>query len=47
MDVPADAAKEAVMELAAADAAVAENLAGKTVVKEIYVPGKLLNIVVR
>ena len=47
MDVPADATKEAVMELAAADAAVAENLAGKTVVKEIYVPGKLLNIVVR
>ncbi len=47
MDVPADATKEAVMELATADAAVAENLAGKTVVKEIYVPGKLLNIVVR
>ncbi|MBQ8670005.1 MAG: class I tRNA ligase family protein, partial [Oscillospiraceae bacterium] len=47
MDVPADATKEAVMELAAADAAVSENLAGKTVVKEIYVPGKLLNIVVR
>jgi len=47
MDVPADASKEAVMELATADAAVAENLAGKTVVKEIYVPGKLLNIVVR
>ena len=26
---------------------IAENLAGKTVVKEIYVPGKIFNIVVK
>ena len=47
VNVPADASKEVVMELAAADPAVAENLAGKTVVKEIYVPGKLMNFIVR
>ena len=43
--VAADAAKDVV--LAAARAAVAAHLEGKTVVKEIVVPGKLVNFVVR
>ena len=33
--------------LAAGREAVADKIAGKTVVKEIYVPGRILNIVVK
>ncbi len=40
-----DASKEEA--LAAGKAAVADKLEGKTVVKEIYVPGRILNIVVK
>jgi len=47
MNVAVDDSKEAVLAQAQADPAVAEALQGKAVVKEIYVPGKLLNIVVR
>jgi leucyl-tRNA synthetase len=43
--VPADAGKEVLVE--AARAAVAAQLEGKTVVKEIVVPRKLVNFVVR
>jgi leucyl-tRNA synthetase len=43
--VPADAAEDAVK--AAARGAVQKDIAGKTVVKEIVVPGRLVNIVVK
>ena len=33
--------------LAAGKAAVADKIAGKQIVKEIYVPGRILNIVVK
>jgi leucyl-tRNA synthetase len=45
--VAAGTPEEEVMKLARADAGVAAHLAGKTVVKVIYVQDKLLNIVVR
>ena len=46
-DVPADADEAAVRELALASEKVAPHLAGKQVVKAVYVPGKLLNLVIR
>jgi leucyl-tRNA synthetase len=45
--VPADAAEEAVLERALADEKVRAAIAGKQVVKKIYVPGKLVNLVVK
>ncbi len=42
-----DEAKESVLEKALADSRMASAVGGKTVVKEIYVPNKLLNLVVR
>src|SRR5208282_2178191 len=45
--VPADASEEFVVEKALADEKVKSSIAGKQIVKTIYVPGKLLNIVVR
>lgn len=45
--VAAGADAAAVIAAAKADPKVAEQLAGKTVVKEIYVPGKMLNLVVK
>ncbi len=45
--VPADAAQPAIEAAAKADATVAANLTGKTVVKTVYVPGRLLNFVVK
>ncbi|MFA5113394.1 MAG: leucine--tRNA ligase [Candidatus Margulisiibacteriota bacterium] len=45
--VPADAKEELVKEKALASEKVKTNLAGKQVVKQIYIPQKLLNIVVR
>ncbi|MGB2635771.1 MAG: class I tRNA ligase family protein [Candidatus Acidiferrum sp.] len=45
--VAAGATEEEVMKLARADAGVAAHLAGKTVVKVIFVKDKLLNVVVR
>ncbi|MBN2169809.1 MAG: leucine--tRNA ligase [Candidatus Krumholzibacteriota bacterium] len=45
--VPADADEAAVRELALASEKVAPHLAGKRLVKAVYVPGKLLNLVVR
>ena len=45
--VHADAGEELVIERALADEKVRAAIAGKQIVKNIYVPGKLLNIVVR
>jgi leucyl-tRNA synthetase len=44
--VAAGTAEEAVVKLAQADAAIAHHLNGKHIVKRIFVPGKLLNLVV-
>jgi leucyl-tRNA synthetase len=45
--VSADATEERVLERALADEKVQASIAGKQVVKTIYIPGKLLNIVVK
>ena len=47
LNIPADADQETVLAMAKADEKVAEAIAGMTVVKELYVPSKLVNIVVR
>ena len=47
MNVPADAEKEAVLEQAAADTKIMEATAGKTIIKQIYVPKKLVKFVVK
>lgn len=43
--VPVDISKEDAIALAKQDERIAEAIAGKTIKKEIYVPGKLVNIV--
>ena len=45
--IPKDADKDAALAAAKADERVAASLAGKTIVKEIYVQGKIVNIVAR
>jgi leucyl-tRNA synthetase len=45
--VPADAAESVVIERALADEKVKSAITGKQIVKTIYVPGKLVNIVVK
>lgn len=45
--VPADAGQDEVLALAKADDKIAAGLAGGKILKELYVPGKLVNIVVR
>jgi leucyl-tRNA synthetase len=45
--VPADATEELVLERALAEEKVAAAIAGKQIVKKIYVPGKMVNLVVR
>ena len=45
--VPADATEAFILEAAMADDKVTASIAGKQIVKKIYVPGKLVNIVVR
>jgi len=45
--VPADAGETLVLERATEDEKVQASIAGKQIVKKIYVPGKLVNIVVR
>ena len=45
--IPADAAKDEVLSLAKNNDKIKEILTDKTIVKEIYVPGKIVNIVVR
>jgi leucyl-tRNA synthetase len=47
IEMPADSAKELVLAQARTEANVARYLEGKTVIKEIYVPGKLVSFVVR
>ena len=47
IQVPADADKAALEAAARADAKIAELLAGKTVVKAIVVPGRMVNFVVK
>lgn len=43
--IPADMPKDEVLSIARADEKIAALIAGKTIKKEIYVPGKLVNIV--
>ena len=45
--IPADGEKDEVLSIAKADEKIATFLDGKTLVKEIYVPGKILNFVVK
>jgi leucyl-tRNA synthetase len=45
--VPADATEETVVKRALADEKIQALISGKQIVKKIYVPGKLLNIVVQ
>ena len=47
INVPADADKEQLLELAKQDSIIHSILEGKTIVKEIVVPGKLVNIVAK
>ncbi len=47
IEAPAEAEKEQLLELARASEKVGKHLDGKEVVKEIVVPGKLVNLVVR
>ncbi len=45
--LPVDAEKETALTLAKADAKVSAAIDGKTIVKEIVIPGKIINIVVK
>jgi len=47
ISVPADADKDTLLAAAKADAKVKEFIDGKTVIKEIVIPGKIVNIVVK
>lgn len=47
INVPAEAGQDEVLNLAKADGAVAAAIDGKNIVKEIYVKGRLVNIVVK
>jgi leucyl-tRNA synthetase len=47
VEAPAGASREQLVELARSDAAVQRHIDGKEVVKEVVVPGKLVNLVVR
>ena len=47
VDVAADASEEAILDAAKADGKVAAHLDGKTILKSIYVPKKLVNFVVK
>ena len=47
LTVPADAPADEVIALAKAEEKVAASIADKTLVKELYVPGKLVNLVVK
>jgi len=45
--VAADAEKDAILAAAKSDEKIAKHLEGKTVVKEIYVPGRMVNLIVK
>ncbi len=47
IQVSADADKDAILAVAKSEPKLAKHVEGKTVVKEIYVPGKLVNLVVK
>ncbi|MGN1404445.1 MAG: leucine--tRNA ligase [Ruminococcus sp.] len=47
LEIAADAEKDAVLAQAAAEPKIAEAVEGKTIVKQIYVPKKLVNFVVK
>ncbi len=47
LNIAADAASDEVLALAKADEKIAAEISGKTIVKELYVPGRLVNIVVK
>ncbi len=47
LTVAADITKEDALAAAKAEAGIAKEIAGKTICKEIYVPGKLINIAVK
>ena len=47
LEIAADAEKDAVLAQAAAEPKVAEAIAGKTIIKQIYVPKKLVNFVAK
>ena len=47
ISVPADADKDTVIAAAKADEKVQSFISGKTIVKEIFVPGRMVNIVVK
>ena len=47
IQVPAEAEKETVLAAAKAEPRLAQHLEGKNVVKEIYVPGRLVNLVTK
>ena len=47
LEIPADAEKDDVLAQTAADAKIKEATAGKTIIKQIYVPKKLVNFVVK
>ena len=46
-DLPADVAKDAAVAAAKTDEKICAAIGGKTILKEIYVPGKLVNLVVK
>ena len=47
LNVPADISSDDAINLAMSDPAVAKEVEGKTVIKQLYVPKKLVNIVVK
>ena len=47
LNVGADLSSEEVLALCKAEESIAKEIEGKTIVKELYVPGRLVNIVVR
>ena len=47
LTIAKDADKDTVLQAVKADAKIAEAIAGKTVVKEIFVPNKLVNLVIK
>ena len=47
VSIPADADKDAILAIVKSDSKIALAIEGKTIVKEIVVPGKIINIVVK
>jgi leucyl-tRNA synthetase len=45
--IPVSSDKEAVLEMAEADPKIVEAIDGKTLIKKIYVPNKLVNFVAK